>query len=198
MDIYNVAIAGHHINLIRAMRDYHSRHYMWEISKILIPALLTGFITFLAMRIIDNKNKKRWLNDTFIKHKNDLILQTNKVLLDFFIKFDEYFNGTMIDIKLVNSFFNEYADEFKEFKDLYYELLEVYKIRIKPLIHTLAQLDYLKNYVEENIKSHPDKLTIIIPEDETEISLEDYLNDISAGFANSKNGMIKIIQKKLK
>lgn len=81
MDIQNLVIAGHHISLVRLMKDYHSRHYIWEMAKIMVPAFITGVITFLAMRIIDNKNKKRWLNDGHIKRKVELEIQIRKFLL---------------------------------------------------------------------------------------------------------------------
>lgn len=54
---------------------------MWEIAKVLIPALLTGLITFFAMRITDSRNKKRWLNDGHIKRKTDLEIEIRKFLL---------------------------------------------------------------------------------------------------------------------
>lgn len=81
MDIQNLVIAGHHISLVRVMKDYHSRHYIWEMAKIMVPAFITGVITFLAMRIIDNKNKKRWLNDGHMKRKVELEIQIRKFLL---------------------------------------------------------------------------------------------------------------------
>lgn len=70
-----------HINWLRLMKNYQVRHYMWEMAKILIPALLTGLITFTAMRIIDNKNKKRWLNDGHLKRKTELEIEIRKFLL---------------------------------------------------------------------------------------------------------------------
>lgn len=201
MDIYNVAIAGHHINLIRAMRDSHIRHYVWEVAKVLIPVLLTGVTTFAITRSIDNRNKKRWMNDTFIKNQNDLIISINKILLDFFDKFDKYFNlldNTPVKLISVHNFFNEYNDELQELRKLYYELVEVYDIEVKPLTKTLRELDYLKNYVEENIKSSPDKLTIIMQDNGANVSLQAYLSTLSMDFILARNAMIKTIQKKLK
>ena len=111
MDIQNLVIAHHHINLIRAIKDYHIRHYIWEIAKVLIPVFITGLVTVSVMRINDNRNKKRWLNESFIKHQNDLIIKVNTILIDFFNKFDKHFdadNSTSIDIKSVNDFFEKY------------------------------------------------------------------------------------------
>lgn len=70
-----------HINWIKLIHNSHVRHYLWEISKILIPAMLTGLITFIAMRIADNRNKKRWLNDGHLKRKIELEIEIRKFLL---------------------------------------------------------------------------------------------------------------------
>lgn len=81
MDIQNLVIANHHINLIRAMGNYHDRHYIWEIAKVVVPVIITGLITFVVMWTIDNKNKKRWLNDGHIKRKIELEIEIRKFLL---------------------------------------------------------------------------------------------------------------------
>lgn len=81
INIQNLVINNHHINLLRAMKDYHTRHYIWEMAKIMVPAFITGVITFVAMRVIDNKNKKRWLNDGHMKRKVELEIQIRKLLL---------------------------------------------------------------------------------------------------------------------
>lgn len=70
-----------HIHWLNIMKNYHARHYMWEMAKILVPALLTGLITFIAMRIIDSKNRKRWLNDGHLKRKTELEINIRKFLL---------------------------------------------------------------------------------------------------------------------
>lgn len=70
-----------HINWFRLIHNHHVRHYMWEVSKILVPALLTGLITIITMKIIDSKNKKRWLNDGHIKRKVELEIEIRKYLL---------------------------------------------------------------------------------------------------------------------
>jgi len=200
MDIQNFVIAGHHINLVRALKDYHIRHYMWEVAKVLIPVFITGFITVLVMKINDNRNKKRWLNESFIKHQNDLIIKVNTLLIEFFDKFDKHFNAynvKTIDIKLVNEFFDKYESEIEELKSSYYQLLEMYKIKITPLINTFSQLDYVKMYVKDNFESTPDKLTILLANGE-EIDFVSYLLVISSELSKSKEAMIKVIQKKLK
>ena len=74
--MYDISIILHNI-----LRSQHARHYIWELSKILVPALLTGIITFMAMRIIDNKNKKRWLTDGHIKRKTELEIEIRKFML---------------------------------------------------------------------------------------------------------------------
>lgn len=81
MDIQNIVIAHHHINLVRALKDYHIRHYIWEIAKVLIPVFITGLITVIVMRGNENRNKKRWLNDGHIKRKTELEIGIRKFLL---------------------------------------------------------------------------------------------------------------------
>lgn len=81
MDIHNLVIANHHIDLIRALKDYHIRHYIWEVAKVMIPVLITGTITVIVMRANDNRNKKRWLNDGHLKRKTELEIEIRKFLL---------------------------------------------------------------------------------------------------------------------
>lgn len=81
MDIHNLVIANHHIDLIRALRDYHIRHYIWEVAKVIIPVLITGTITVVVMRGNENRNKKRWLNDGHLKRKTELEIEIRKFLL---------------------------------------------------------------------------------------------------------------------
>lgn len=201
MDIQNLVIFNHHINLIRAMRDYHIRHYIWEIAKVLIPVVITGLITIIVMRTNDNRNKKRWLNESFIKHQNDLIIKVNTLLIEFFDKFDKHFNAysvKTIDIKLVSEFFDKYASEIEELQSSYYQLLEMYKIKITPLINTFSQLDFVHKYAKVNIESNPDQLSILLPDSGEEMDLENYLLAISSELSQAKEAMIKVIQKKLK
>ena len=81
MDIQNITIAHHHINLVRALKDYHIRHYIWEVAKVLIPVFITGLITVIVMRGNENRNKKRWLNDGHLKRKTELEIGIRKFLL---------------------------------------------------------------------------------------------------------------------
>lgn len=201
MDIQNLVIANHHINLIRAMKDYHIRHYIWEIAKVFIPVFVTGLITVVVMRANDSRNKKRWLNDSFVKHQNDLIIKVNTLLIDFFDKFGKQLNAystKIIDIKLVNEFFDEYANEIEELQTSYYQLLEMYKIKITPLINTFSQLDLLHKYVKANIESNPNKLSIILPDSGEETDLENYLHAIFSELSLAKGAMIKVVHKKLR
>lgn len=81
MDIHNLTIAHHHINLVRALKDYHIRHYIWEVAKVLIPVFITGLITVIVMRGNENRNKKRWLNDGHLRRKTELEIGIRKFLL---------------------------------------------------------------------------------------------------------------------
>lgn len=178
------------------MKNPHVRHYIWEVAKVLIPVFITGMVTIMVMKINDNKNKKRWLNDSFIKHQNDLILNLNKILPEFLNKFDNHFNifeNTPVRINSVYNFFNKYCEDLNELNSLYYQLLEVYRIEVKPLAKALFQLDYLKNYVGKN----PDELTLVM-QDGTEINIDDCLQNLLEDLIKSKNEMIKVIQKKLR
>ena len=62
----------------------------------LIGGLVSGGITFFAMRVIDNQNKQRWEQDTFQKKKLDLILSTISLLADMLI----YVNNTRKYIRI--------------------------------------------------------------------------------------------------
>lgn len=101
-----------HINWLKLMKNYQVRHYMWEMAKILIPALLTGLITFTAMRIIDNKNKKRWLNDGHLKRKTELEIEIRKFLLG--IK-----ANTLNDYKLLADWYETRDNEETDSRILY-------------------------------------------------------------------------------
>lgn len=81
MDIQHFLTMIQHINWHKVIHNYHARHYLWEVSKILIPATLTALITFWAMRITDSRNKRRWLNDGHIKRKTELEIGIRKFLL---------------------------------------------------------------------------------------------------------------------
>lgn len=200
MDIQNLVIAHHHINLVRALKDYHIRHYIWEIAKVMIPVLITGTITVVVMRGNENRNKKRWLNESFVKHQNDLIIKVNTLLIEFYDKFDKHFNAyniNTINIALVNEFFDKYASEIEELKASYYQLLEMYKIKITPLINTFSQLDFMQKYAEENIASNPNKLSILLSNSE-EIDFVNYMPIISSELSQAKEAMIKVVHKKLK
>lgn len=69
------------INWIKLMHNYHIRHYVWEVAKVLVPVCITGLITFTAMRIADGRNKKRWLHDGHLKRKTELEIEIRKFLL---------------------------------------------------------------------------------------------------------------------
>lgn len=120
MDIHNLVIANHHIDLIRALKDYHIRHYIWEISKVLIPVFITGMITIVVMRANDSRNKKRWLNDGHLKRKTDLEIEIRKFLLGikantskgFEVLADWYENQSSADSDLI-------LDFNKSFENLY-------------------------------------------------------------------------------
>lgn len=49
---------------------------------VIVPAVITGLITFGAMKLIDNANKTRWLKDGYLKRKIDLEMQLRKYLLE--------------------------------------------------------------------------------------------------------------------
>lgn len=120
MDIHNLVIANHHINLIRALKDYHIRHYIWEVAKVMIPVLITGTITVAVMRGNENRNKKRWLNDGHLKRKTDLEIEIRKFLLGikantskgFEVLADWYENQSSADSDLI-------LDFNKSFENLY-------------------------------------------------------------------------------
>ena len=182
------------------MHDYHTRHYLWEIAKVFIPVFITGLITVLVMKANDNRNKKRWMNDSFIKHQNDLIIKVNTLLIEFFDKFEKYFNSydvKAIDVKLIKGFFDTYTSEIEELQSSYYQLLEMYKIKIMPLINTFSQFDFVQKYVKDNIKTNPDKISIELADSE-EVDFESYIFDISSELSRAKEAMIKVIHKKLR
>lgn len=111
---------------LKVIKNHHLRHYMWEIAKVLIPALLTGLITFFAMRITDSRNKKRWLNDGHIKRKTELEIEIRKFLLgikanvsdDYYILADLYTqrdesDNEDVDPELIHDFNKNFETLFK-------------------------------------------------------------------------------------
>lgn len=82
MDTLYLTIAGHHINLMKVLKDHSTRHYILEVAKIVVPVFVTGLITFLVTRSVDDRNKKRWLNDGYLKRKIELEIQIRQVLLN--------------------------------------------------------------------------------------------------------------------
>lgn len=200
MDIQNITIAGHQINLARAIQDYHIRHYVWEVAKVFIPVFITGIITVLVMRSNDRRNKKRWLNDSFIKHQNDLIIKVNTLLIEFYDKFEKYFNSydvKAVDFNSVCGFFAKYESEIEELQSSYCQLLEMYKIKIIPMINVFPQLEFVRNYVKLNVELSPDKTTIALSDSE-EVDLENYLHEILSELSQAKEAMIKVVHKKLR
>ena len=83
----------------------------------LIGGLVSGGITFFAMRVIDNQNKQRWEQDTFQKKKLDLILSTISLLADMLI----YVNNTRkyIRIKDEPDLHTSFVKESERYKELY-------------------------------------------------------------------------------
>lgn len=67
---------------MKVLKDHSTRHYILEVTKIVVPVFVTGLITFLATRSVDNRNKKRWLNDGYLKRKIELEIQIRQVLLN--------------------------------------------------------------------------------------------------------------------
>lgn len=59
--------------------DFHN-------APLYLGAIITGFITFWAMRFIDDENKKRWQNEFYNKRKVELILCVIEELADCLIK----------------------------------------------------------------------------------------------------------------
>lgn len=112
MDNLYLTIANHHINLIRVLKDHYTRHYILEGAKILVPVCITGVITFLATRSIDNRNKKRWLNDGYLKRKIELEIQIRQVLLNIKRELDKLSaieNAEEIKEKISNCFYDTNA-----------------------------------------------------------------------------------------
>lgn len=81
MDINNLLIHLQHTNWQDVIRNYHSRHHLWEVAKVIVPAFITGMITIMVMIGIEHKNKKRWLNEGHLKRKVELEIQIRKFLL---------------------------------------------------------------------------------------------------------------------
>ena len=98
----------------------------------LIGGLVSGGITFFAMRVIDNQNKQRWEQDTFQKKKLDLILSTISLLADMLI----YVNNTRkyIRIKDEPDLHTSFVKESERYKELYNHLSKL----IKPIVDILS------------------------------------------------------------
>ena len=157
MDIQNLVIAGHHINLIRALKDYHVRHYIWEVAKVLIPVIITGCVTVIVMRSNDNRNKKRWLNEGHLKRKVDLEIQIRKFLLG--IKMN-----ALNEYKVLA---NLYGSKNKiELEDIEPETIDNFHKDFETLSNFLANEENKKNaniYEDESIFAMMDEYTCYVP-----------------------------------
>lgn len=156
------------------------------------------------MFFINRENKKRWQNDSFIKHQNELILKLSDVVSGFYKKFDYYFNSvdnrpesnSDIDMDFVNDFFSTYSKRFKIVKCLYTELSETHGIKICPLADILSKFDYTERYVQEHIDTWNN--TIVPQNETTEITYSDYIDDLTSEFKHAKSAILSTIQSKLK
>ena len=186
------------------MKNYQIIHYLWELTKTFLPAIITGFITFAAMWFIDKQNKERWLNDSFVKYQNDLIINLNKNLLNFYNKFEKYFNledgipsqKPHINGFFVLEFFVNNGQEFKELKNLYAELSDSYGFEIGYLNSVMSRFDYILKYVQKgtNLKTN----TIIPLNNTTEVPYGYYLGVLASEFRQARQVTSSNIQRKLR
>lgn len=117
----------------------------------LIGGLVSGGITFFAMRVIDNQNKQRWEQDTFQKKKLDLILSTISLLADMLI----YVNNTRKYIKIKDEpdLHTSFVKESERYKELYTHLSKLsifygdYYI-FESIVLELKKLIYLSTGIE--------------------------------------------------
>lgn len=121
MYTHDFLTALQHVHLLKIIKNYHARHYIWEITKILTPALLTGTITFFAMRVADNKNKKRWLNAGYLKRKIELEIRIRQVLLNIKRELDLFPDlNKMNEIK--NNLNKDYLEELNKVNRTFSEI----------------------------------------------------------------------------
>lgn len=177
MDIQHLVIADHHINLIRALKDY--RHYIWEIAKVVIPVVL-GLLTVVVMRGNDSRNKKRWLNEGYLKRKIELEIEIRQILLNIKRQLDNLPDTkTLKEIK--NSLNETYLQELNEINKTFLKLKKEFKKDDYAVEHLLDEyLVFVKkrNVFDEYKKSHQDFLTEEAYENtEIPISQEDVESD---------------------
>lgn len=94
----------------------------------IIGGFISGIITFIAMKIIDNENKKRWEQDGFQKTKLDLMLSVISLLADMQIHINTTRNYTRIkDMPSNNKAFVEESEQYKELYNHISKLSVFYK-----------------------------------------------------------------------
>lgn len=121
MGIQHILTTIQHINLHKAIHNYHARHYIWEVSKILIPASLTAVVTFIAVKITDNRNQKRWLNDGLIKRKTELEIEIRKILLNIKRQLDLLPSLEKLE-EIKNNLSKDYINELEQINETFSEI----------------------------------------------------------------------------
>lgn len=156
MDIQNFVIAHHHIDLIRALKDY--RHYIWEIAKVIIPVAL-GLITVVVMRSNDNRNKKRWLNEGYLKRKIELEIQIRQILLNIKRQLDKF--PDLKSLKEIKDNPENYLEELNEINATFFKIKKEIKddYNLEPLLDEYLVFVKKRNLFDEYKKIHQDFMT---------------------------------------
>lgn|SRR5574344_1553738 len=137
---------------------FQNSSFKW--SHVLIPAIVSGLLTWLAVWWTNKKNTERWLNEGFLKKKIELKLLLRKKLLAIKLLFDELpscedLNSLIIDDKFdvsqlellnkANSTFEEIKRKFKDYhQNINGFLKDDYDVNL-----LLEEYKIFDNYVED-------------------------------------------------
>lgn len=143
----------------------------------LLGGLISGGITFWAMKAVDNENKKRWLNNGYLKRKIELEVEIIKYikylqgicLVNINFEDMKNFYASEITDKKIEKLkkFNEFYEHFIDILNFqeYYRTVQYKNIRLLTLFNEyefydnnlnekISNLGFLLNYFSENRSLH--------------------------------------------
>jgi hypothetical protein len=119
------------------------RHYLWEIIKVFIPVLITVGV----MIFIDWQNKKRWLNEGYLKRKIDLELKIKEMLLRINLQLNKF--PSIDELSIINNKTEFNTNDLKFLENLN----TIFMDKIEPSIKDISSVSC---FVKKDLKTEYD------------------------------------------